>query len=93
IRADVESRGLGDVYKRQLSGVGSYIGGHLSAELKKALPQRIGAELIDPKIPALFQNIGKPNPYPNVIGNGVGNIIGGSSVFIPLTSTEPESDM
>ena len=57
------------------SGGGQYISKFLTYKLSKKLPARIGFESFNPKLPALLQYMGKPNPAPEIIGSGIGDAI------------------
>ena len=60
------------------SGLGTGFGKAATSVFTPFLPARIGGNPINPAIPILFQNFGKPNPYPGYIGTtveqGISNI-------------------
>jgi len=53
------------------SGLGTYLGKATKDFAGGFLPSSIGGNPINPSIPILFQNFGRPNPYPGYIGFGV----------------------
>lgn len=53
------------------SGLGTGLGKASKDVAGSFLPIHIGGNPINPSIPILFQNFGRPNPYPGYIGFGV----------------------
>ena len=71
---------------------GALIGGGLSSfgyvtntvvrdSLGRILPMRIGASPFNKKVPAILQNLGRKNPYPDMAGHWIGH---GISNFGPI---------
>jgi hypothetical protein len=65
------------------SGLGTGIGKGTTFVLKPILPARLGGNPINPSIPLLLQDIGKPNPWPGYIGTTVEQVISNIPAFLP----------
>jgi hypothetical protein len=68
------------------SGLGTSIGSWTTSTAGKLLPTHIGGNPINHSIPILFQNFGKPNPYPGYAGSTVEQLISN----IPSFTETPE---
>ena len=78
-----------DVVKGAMVGAMFYGGGYVLGAvsfsvIKSKLPARIGGEPLNPYVPALFQNFGKPNPYPEFISGVIRDSFGGIPSVLPM---------
>ena len=78
-----------DVVKGAMVGAMFYGGGDVLGAvsfsvIKLKLPARIGGEPLNPYVPALFQNFGKPNPYPEFISGVIRDSFGGIPSVLPM---------
>jgi filamentous hemagglutinin len=66
------------------SGAGTYAAPFATTAAKRLLPPFVGGNPINPAIPLLFQNFGKPNPYPAPIGTTVEQGISSIPSFVDI---------
>lgn len=64
-------------------GVGTYVGNNFGKYLSANLPEYIGGDSINPRIPVILQNYGKPNPVPSVVSGVANQTISGMAPIIP----------
>ncbi|MEJ7139572.1 DUF6862 domain-containing protein, partial [Amphibiibacter pelophylacis] len=72
------------------SAFGTFSGKLVSAGSRIILPARLRAEPINPKIPILFQNFGRVNPYPNYLGGAVDAVVSNSQPYLKFNQEAKE---
>jgi hypothetical protein len=70
------------------SGLGTMAGTRAKNLAAEVMPNNIGGQPINPKVPILLQNFGVPNPWPARIGNTVEQGISNVPSFLPSKSEE-----
>jgi hypothetical protein len=71
------------LYGFGFSGLGTGLGSLATSWSRSVLPPRVGGNPINPSIPILFQNIGKPNPWPGYIGTAIEQGISNIPAVLP----------
>jgi hypothetical protein len=70
------------------SGLGTMAGTRAKNLAAEVMPNNIGGQPINPKVPILLQNFGVPNPWPARIGNTVEQGISNVPSMLPAKSEE-----